>query len=79
MTGPPELLTPKPELVDIEINHWCGVQRQHLAKDETADDGDAKGRRNSLPSPIPIAKGSAPSMAAIVVIMMGLKRSRQAS
>lgn len=42
MAGPPEPLTPKPEVVDIQINHWCGVQRQHLAKDEAADDGNTE-------------------------------------
>ncbi len=37
------------------------------------------GRRISAPSPAPSASGSAPSMAASVVIMIGRKRSRQAS
>ena len=32
------------------------------------------GRRSSAPSPQPIASGSAPSMAAKVVIMIGRKR-----
>ncbi len=36
------------------------------------------GRRISVPSPVATASGSAPAMAAQVVIMMGLKRSRQA-
>ena len=40
---PPEALTPKPESVDVQINYGGGVQRQHLAKDEAADDGNAKG------------------------------------
>ena len=40
---PPEPLTPKPEPVDIQINYGGGVQREHLAKDEAADDGNAKG------------------------------------
>ena len=36
------------------------------------------GRRISVPSPVAMASGNAPAMAAQVVIMMGLKRSRQA-
>ena len=36
------------------------------------------GRRNSDPVPLPIASGTAPSSAAIVVIMIGRKRSRLA-
>ena len=37
------------------------------------------GRRSSEPVPVPRASGSAPSMAAKVVIRMGRKRSRLAS
>ena len=37
------------------------------------------GWRNSLPSPIPTISGTAPSSEAMVVIMIGRKRSRQAS
>src|SRR6185369_397269 len=37
------------------------------------------GRRDSAPAPIPRAIGSVPTSAAIVVIMMGRKRTRQAS
>ena len=37
------------------------------------------GRRNSDPVPLPSARGTAPNKAAIVVIMIGRKRSRQAS
>ncbi len=36
------------------------------------------GRRSSEPVPVPNASGKAPSMAAMVVIMIGRKRSRQA-
>ena len=38
-----------------------------------------RGRRSSEPVPVPMAKGNPPSKAAIVVIMMGLNRNRQAS
>ena len=37
-----------------------------------------KGRRSSEPMPVPSAKGTPPSNAAMVVIMMGRKRSKQA-
>ena len=37
------------------------------------------GRRSSEPMPMPKASGMPPSSAAMVVIMMGRKRSRQAS
>ena len=37
-----------------------------------------RGCRNSEPSPVPKASGSAPNRAAIVVIMIGRKRNRQA-
>src|SRR5579862_358030 len=30
------------EAIEIEINHRGGVESQHLADDETADDGDAE-------------------------------------
>ncbi len=36
------------------------------------------GRRSSEPAPLPSAIGSAPMIAAMVVIMIGRKRSRQA-
>ena len=36
------------------------------------------GRRSSEPVPVPSASGSPPRSAAMVVIMMGRKRSRQA-
>ena len=36
------------------------------------------GRRSSDPTPVPTASGTAPSNAAIVVIMIGRKRSRHA-
>ncbi len=36
------------------------------------------GRRSSEPLPVPSASGTAPSSAAMVVIMIGRKRSRHA-
>ena len=36
------------------------------------------GRRSSEPMPVPSASGKPPSSAAMVVIMIGRKRSRQA-
>ena len=79
--GPaPPPVHPEPEAVQVKVDHRGGVQRQHLAEDQPADDGDAQrpaqlGARRRCPGP-----GAAPpSRAAMVVIMMGRKRSRQAS
>ncbi len=66
--------------VEREIDDRCRIEGQDLADDQPADDGDAQ-RVAAIPSrrPYPIASGSAPSSAAMVVIMIGRKRSRQAS
>ena len=37
------------------------------------------GCRSSEPTPMPMASGNPPNMAAMVVIMMGRKRTRHAS
>ena len=67
------------ETVEPEINDGGRVKRQQLAHEQAADDGDAKGRRNSEPVPVPSASGMPPSSAASVVIMIGRNRSRLAS
>ena len=66
------------EAVEEEIDDRGGVEREDLAEDQAADDGDAERRRSSEPVPVPSASGTPPSRAAMVVIMMGRKRSRQA-
>jgi hypothetical protein len=62
------------EAVEIKIQHRRRVQRQHLAHDQPADDGDAERRRISRRRRSSSASGSAPSMAAMVVIMIGRNR-----
>ena len=34
---------PMPGAIEIEIDHWCGVERQNLAAYQPAEDGDAQG------------------------------------
>ncbi len=30
------------EAIEEQIDHWRGIESQHLAKDQATDDGDAK-------------------------------------
>jgi hypothetical protein len=53
------------------------VEGEYLADNESANDGDAEGPRSSEPTPRPVPK-EGPSRAAIVVIMIGRNRKRQA-
>ncbi len=66
------------DAVEEEVDDRRGEEREHLRDEQAADDGDAEGARSSEPVPVPKASGTAPSSAAMVVIMMGRKRSRQA-
>ena len=64
--------------VEEQIDHRRRVERQHLADDQPADDRDAQ-----RPPQLGARAGAerqrqAPSRAAMVVIMIGRKRSRQA-
>ena len=61
-----------------DVDYRSGIQGQHLADDQAADNGDAQRRRNSAPVPEPSANGKPPSKAAIVVMMIGRKRNRHA-
>ena len=65
LADPPWAPHPQPKVIEVEIDDGCCVEGQQLA-------------RNSAPSPKPIASGTAPNIAAIVVMMMGRKRLRQA-
>src|SRR5581483_4332873 len=58
---------------EVEIDDRRRVQRQPLRDEQPADDRDAE------PAPCPSAIGKEPNSAAKVVIMIGRKRSRQAS
>ena len=69
---------PFAQAIEIKINYRRGVEREDLAK-------RAVRRRSRCPADAalgafaePIASGSAPSSAAIVVIMIGRKRSKHA-
>ncbi len=67
------------ELLHVKIDHWSDVERQDLRNDQAADHSDAKGWRASAPAPQPIAMGMAPTIAAMVVIMIGRKRTNAPS
>jgi len=54
-----------------EVDHRRGVEREQLAQEQAADDGDAKRYAQLEPGPWPITKGSAPKSAATVVINDG--------
>ena len=69
---------PLPKAIEEEVDDRGRVQREDLADDQSADDGDAERAASSEPVPVPKASGKAPSRAAMVVIRMGRKRSRQA-
>jgi hypothetical protein len=38
----PDSAQPQAEAVEVEIDHGCGVERQYLAHDQAAHDGDAE-------------------------------------
>ena len=61
-----------------EIDHRRRVERQHLADQQSADDGDAQRTAQLRARARAEASGKPPSSAAMVVIMIGRKRSRQA-
>ena len=67
------------EPVEIEINDRGDVKRQQLRHSNPPTTATPSGWRNSDPAPVPSAIGSAPKIAAHVVIMIGRKRNRHAS
>ena len=68
------------ELVEEDVDDRRGVERQHLAEQQAADHGDAeRPAQLRADAACPAPAGRPPSSAAIVVIMIGRKRSRQAS
>ena len=67
------------ELFQVEINGRRDVERDELRDDQPADHHQPSGRRDAPSAPKPSAIGSAPISAAIVVIMIGRKRSMLAS
>jgi hypothetical protein len=77
-TSSPQACAPEPHAVEIEVHHRRGVEREQLAHEQPADDGDAERPAQLRAYPRPSASGSAPSSAARVVIRIGRKRSRHA-
>ena len=66
------------EILHVEIGDRRRKKRQDLRYNKSADHCDAEGLSRSAPAPMPIAIGSAPRMAAIVVIMIRRKRNTAA-
>ena len=67
------------EAVKENVDDRRGVEREDLADEQAADHGDAERAAQFRADARPSARGRPPSNAAMVVIMMGRKRSRQAS
>jgi len=57
--------------IKSQVNHRRGVQRQQLAEDEAADDGDAEGAAQFRTDAGAQRERQTASNAAMVVIMMG--------
>ena len=72
-------LPPVLQPVEIQINHRGRIQSQHLTHDQSPDNRDPQRAPQFRPRPVPSASGSAPSIAAIVVIRIGRRRSMHAS
>jgi hypothetical protein len=68
-----------PEPVEIDVNHGRRVQRQQLADDEAADDGDAERPAQLGALAEADRQRHRRQQRAMVVIMIGRKRIRQAS
>ena len=65
------------QAIEEKVDDGRGVERQDLAEDQAADDRDAERTAQLEPVPVPRPAAAAES-AAMVVIMMGRKRSRHA-
>jgi hypothetical protein len=65
------------QAAEVKVNDGRGVEGQQLTQ-RKADNGVTSGRRSSEPAPKLSISGMPPSSAAIVVIMIGRNRSRQA-
>ena len=38
----PDAFGPKPETIKIEVHDWRGIEGEHLAENEAADNGDSE-------------------------------------
>ena len=65
------------QAAEVKVNDGRGVEGQQLTQ-RKADNGVTSGRRSSEPAPKLSISGMPPSSGAIVVIMIGRNRSRQA-
>ena len=74
----PELIHSKFHMLERQINHRRRVKVNTCESSRPPTTAMPSGRRNSEPVPMPSASGTAPSSAAMVVIMMGRKRTMQA-
>ena len=71
---------PQARVLDVHVIHRRDVERQQLRHQQPADHRQARaGGAIRRPRPHPNAIGSVPTSAHIVVIMIGRKRTRQAS
>ena len=67
------------QVVEEDVDDRRGVEREHLAEQQSAHHGDAQRPAKLRADAGAKANGRPASSAAIVVIMIGRKRSRQAS
>jgi hypothetical protein len=72
------LLSTLPESIESEINNRRCVKSKDLRNNQTADNGDAERFAQFASDSHTDASGNAPNIAAIVLIMIGRKRTRQA-
>jgi hypothetical protein len=70
--------TPDLQAVEIQVDDRCGVQHQHLAEDQAAHNRDAQGPAQLRARAGAERQRQAPNRAAMVVMMIGRNRSRQA-
>ena len=66
------------QAVEPQVNHRCRVQREQLAQQQAAHNRDAQRPPQFRTRAAAQSSGNPPSRAAIVVIMIGRKRNRQA-
>ena len=78
MANSPAALRRQPEAVEIEIDHRGRVEGQHLADQQSTDDGNAERTAQFGTLTESDRQWQRPKLAAIVVIMIGRKRLRQA-
>jgi len=71
-------LDPGLQAVHVDVNNRGSEEREHLAENEAADDGDAQRAAQFGADTRSERQGHAPRSAAMVVIRIGRKRNKQA-